>query len=409
MKRAAQLVRRFAFEEWGGTENVVWNSSLHLLPHDFVSEILATRACSASGDEVRDGIQIRRFPYFYPYFPLNSEKKLALDKKGGNPFCFGLRRALLEENFALYHVHAGGRIAQFAREAALQRKKPYLLSFHGGCFDVPASEMTKMLSPLRHTFPYGGIADRIFGWKADVIADASAILCVGANEVPEFQKRYPDKRVEYLPNGVDPEVFRRKSSLNLREELHIPSDRRIVLCVSRIDYQKNQKQLLKVADAARSRGEKLHLLMIGPPTAPGYYAELLADAKSMGLDSFLTVIPGLPPAGELMLAAYQQSDVFVLPSVHEPFGIVVLEAWSAGIPVIASSVGGLRFLVEDGKNGLMCPPDDTGAYLAALERLKEDSFRSSLIDGASRAVETYSWSRIAARLANLYEELIRSC
>lgn len=409
MKRAAQLVRRFSFEEWGGTENVVWNSSRHLLAHDFVSEIMTTRACSASEDEIRDDIRIRRFPYFYPYFPLNAEKRLALDKKGGNPFCFEMRRALLEEDFAVYHIHAGGRIAQFAREAALRRRKPYLLSFHGGCFDVPPSEMKKMLSPLRHTFPYGGIIDRLMGWHEDVIADASAILCVGANELPEFQKRYPRKRVEYLPNGIDSDVFRKKSPLDLRAELHIPPDRRIVLCVSRIDYQKNQKQLLKVADAARSRGEKLHLLMIGPPTAPNYYAELLEDAKTMGLDSSLTVIPGLSPASELMLAAYQQSDVFILPSIHEPFGIVVLEAWSAGIPVIAASVGGLRFLVEDGKNGLLCPSDDTGSYLAALDRLKDSSLRSSLIEGAARSVENYSWDKIVARLANIYEEVIRSC
>ena len=76
--KIAHVVRRFAFEEWGGTETVVWNSARELVPHGVASAIYATRACSAAGDEVREGIPIRRFPYFYPNWPLSAERIRAL-------------------------------------------------------------------------------------------------------------------------------------------------------------------------------------------------------------------------------------------------------------------------------------------------------------------------------------------
>ena len=114
--KVIHVVRRFAFEEWGGTETVVWNSARNLGKHAVDSEILATRACSATGDEVRDGIPIRRFDYFYPYWPLSAAARKALDKKGGNPVSASLTQALREGGWDLIHIHCGGRIAQTLQE-----------------------------------------------------------------------------------------------------------------------------------------------------------------------------------------------------------------------------------------------------------------------------------------------------
>ena len=99
--KVAHVVRRFAFEEWSGTETVVWNSARHLAKHGVESVIYATRACSATGDEVREGIPIRRFDYFYPYWPLSASAKLALVKKGGSPVSSGLAKALCNGGFDL--------------------------------------------------------------------------------------------------------------------------------------------------------------------------------------------------------------------------------------------------------------------------------------------------------------------
>ncbi len=406
MIRAAQILRRFAFEEWGGTENVVWNSTLAMRKIGVESEILATQACSATGDEERDGIRIRRFPYFYPNFPMTSERKMFLDKKGGNPYSFSLKRYLASQDFTLYHIHTAGRMAQFVRQTALKRKRPYLITFHGGQFDVPASETEQMLSPLRGTFPYGGILDRLRGWRSDFLADASGLICVGANELPELKKRYPDKEILHLPNGVDPERFRRVPAMDIREEYNIPRDRFLILCVSRIDYQKNQKQLLKIAEAEFAEGRNPHILLMGPITAPNYYKELCKEAEEAGLTDRITIVPGVPPGSDRMLAAYHGADVFILPSHHEPFGIVVLEAWSAGLPVIAARIGGLQYLVENGQTGFLCSADRTEDYVSALRELENPDIRSGIIRNAARKVEEYSWDRIASELLNFYEKMI---
>ena len=88
MVKIAHVVRRLVFEEWGGTETVVWNTVLHQNRTGMEPEILATSALSVPGEEVREGIRIRRFKYFYPYFPMPENARLALDKKGGSPWRF---------------------------------------------------------------------------------------------------------------------------------------------------------------------------------------------------------------------------------------------------------------------------------------------------------------------------------
>ena len=405
--RVAQVVRRFAFEEWGGTENVVWSTSRALRPLGVESEIVATAACSWPGHEVRDGVSIRRFRYIYPYFPLVAAKRLALDKKGGNPLSLPLYRHLRIGHYDLYHVHTLGRMAQMASQAARSNGRPYVMSFHGGLTDVPVEELRQMARPLAGTLRWGGLVDRALGWRVDPVRDAAGLICVGANELPALQERYPGKRVLYLPNGVDAESLRQPSGLILRRHLAIPEGRQILLCVSRIDYQKNQKLLLSLAARCRSSGQDVQVLLIGPVTVPSYYDELKAQAAELGVADFLTVVPGVEPGGELLRAAYQQSDVFLLPSLHEPFGIVVLEAWSCGLPVIAARVGGLQHLVRDGDNGLLCDPRQPDEWLAALAALRESPRREALVRNAARAVQDYSWSLISARLQEFYQEVLR--
>ena len=102
--------------------------------------------------------------------------------------------------------------------------------------------------------------------------------------------------------------------------------------------------------------------------------------------------------------AYQESDLFILPSVHEPFGIVVLEAWSAKLPAIVSQVGGLRTLVEPGRNGFHFDPQDVGSMKAAYHAVMNS--RKQIIENAYQEVlDRYSWDTVTASLLRFYEEV----
>ena len=405
--KVAQVVRRFAFEEWGGTETVVWNSSRHLRDYGVDSAIYATRACSAVGDEVRDGIPIRRFDCFYPYWPLDAERIRALDKKGGNPISPKLAAALRGSNCDLIHIHSGGRIAQMAICEARRLRIPAVISFHGGCMDVPESEMREMLKPIRHTFRYGALLDVLAGRRFDIVAAADALICVGANEEKLLRAKYPGKRVLYLPNGIDPERFSRPVEWDFREKFGVPSGRLLLCCIARIDYQKNQLVLIRAAAAMRDRGDDVGVVMIGPVSAEWYAEELRRTIAELKIADRVIWLPGVTADDDLLPAACRAADFFVLPSLHEPFGIAVLEAWSAGVPVISSHVGGLQYLIREGENGRFCDPEDPATIVAAVDKCRADLAETRRMAERARneARDVYSWSKITERLAAFYREV----
>jgi D-inositol-3-phosphate glycosyltransferase len=98
-----------------------------------------------------------------------------------------------------------------------------------------------------------------------------------------------------------------------------------------------------------------------------------------------------------------------MPSHYESFGLVALEAMACGAPVVASGVGGLRIIIEDGQSGLLVPPDNPPALAKRLARvLLDGQQRATLRQGSLQRAAAYSWPRITDLLYHLYEACIRS-
>ena len=400
--KVAHIVRRFAFEEWGGTESVVWNTVRKQRQAGLEAEIFATSALAATGEEHHEEVPIFRFPYWYPYFPLSETTRLVLDKKGGNPFSPQLFKSLRQGHFNLFHIHCGGRMAVQSALLAHRLGIPCVISLHGGFAAVPAEELRKMMEPTKGLFHYGGIIDRVFRLRRSPVAEADGVLCISHGEEALLKERFPGKRIVYLPNGVDCDAFRVKPPCSPREEWGIPKERHLILCISRIDYQKNQKALLNLLAADVDS----HLLLIGPITAPAYCEELKKQAEEMKVVKRLTIIPGLPPTDMRLKAILHEAQVFVLPSIHEPFGIVVLEAWAAGLPVISSNAGGLKDFVVHKRNGLLFAPDDMATLVENYRLLMGNpELRASIVATALEDVQGYSWEALSKRLIDLYQEL----
>lgn len=406
--KVIQIMRRLAFEEWGGTETVVWNLSQQLSKKNIDNQIVATQALCDRAEEVVENIQIRRFPYFYPHYSLDEQQKLALDKKGGNPYSWPLYKYIKTQDCDILHCHTMQRIANLVRKAARSNKIPYIISFHGGFFDVPESEIQEMMKPLENTFNYGKIIDFLTR-KNRFLKDADGILCVGYNEYEATRERFPDKIVEYLPNGVDYDKFQNGDEVSFRKKYKIPKDREIILCLSRIDYQKNQLILLELLNYMKNNGSgNKHLLLIGPISSQSYYESIENRIKNYELGDICTIIPGLEADDPDLVGAYQSADYFILPSIHEPFGIVVLEAWSAGVPVIASRVGGLQQLINDKETGLFFESESIESLIDAFETLEKDKkLRENLKENARKEVKkNYTWEIIAQKLTDFYKRVI---
>ena len=390
--KVAHVVRRYSLAEWGGTETVVRHTveEQRALGHEPC--VFCTAALQPPGARTTD--DVRLFPYFYPYFPMPAADRLKLDKKGGSPYAPALFRAVAAFRPDVIHIHAGGRLACSAVRLAERLDVPSVISLHGGAAVVPKSEMEEMLRPLKGKFPYGAILDRFAGIRFDPLARVGAIVCISHAEETRLAQLYPGRMIRYLPNGVElpkGEAVRRRESRPVS-----------ILCVSRIDYQKNQLALVELL-AARP---DCRLTLVGPITAQWYADKIAARVRELGVGDRFTLIPGLPPGSAELAAAFAAADVFVLPSVHEPFGIVALEAMARGVPLIASNVGGLPDFVRDGVNGLLFAPSSPDGLLQAFDRLAALPLdaRAAMVDAGLATAQGFAWPSVVARLMRIYAE-----
>jgi glycosyltransferase involved in cell wall biosynthesis len=404
-----QVPRRFVRSDWGGTETVILETSRRLLGMGHHTEIVCPNALADRDVEVIGGVRVSRVPYFYPYWGLRDGVRRQLDQKGGNLFSFALMRALKRyPALDLIHLHTAKRTGGIGRHVALKRRIPYVVSLHGGVYDVPAEEAHAWEAPTDGAFEWG----KALGWwvgSRRVLDDAAAILCVGEQECLQTQRRFPQKRVLHLPNGVDAERFARGDGPGFRRRRGIPPQARVALTVGRIDPQKNQLFAVRALPELLAQDPDAHLLLVGHVTNDAYDHQLARAVREEGLERHVTIVRGLDAASQELVDAYHAADLFLLPSVHEPFGIVILEAWAAGLPVIASRVGGVPSFVSEGRDGVLFRVNDAGEFLRAFRGLAGNGERMRVLAEAGRekARGQYGWDRITGRLADIYEEVVR--
>ena len=419
--KIAHVMRRLSFDDWGGTEQVVWNlaKAQKAAGHDV--RIFATTALCAAPHEVVKGLEIFRYSPIYPWWPMPKHIVAELDRKGGNPFVPGLGKALCEWRPDVIHCHAMARIAELCLRTARKIGAKCVISLHGGGANVPTVEAKSLKAPTRGRLPWGKMIDYALGWTRRIPEDADGIVCVGEDEAEKYKARHP--HVLFLPNGVDTRLFenvecKMENDAELRMEnekckvetgrwktesssiLHSPFS---ILCVARIDRQKSQMMLVELL--ARYPGATLRL--VGPVTQPDYLAELEARAAALGVADRLTVVGALKPSSPELVKEYRKADVFILPSRHEPFGIVVLEAWAAGVPVVASDVGGLgRLCAAHPQAALAFPCENQEELEKTFARLQSDKqLQISLSKAGKTAAAAYDWQNLAAKLIVFYGEL----
>lgn len=262
--KTLQIPRRFVRSAWGGTETVILETSRRLIERGHETRIVCSRALTDRTSERLATIPIHRMAYFYPYLGLSRAAARQLDWKGGNAFPFELMRRLSREpGVDLLHLHTGKRFGGIARYVACRRNLPYVISLHGGVYDVPPQEAQTWTSPTSGAVEWG----KALGWwvrSRHVLRDAAAILCVGAAEQRQVATRYPEKRVLHLPNGVDVARFGAGDRETFGRRHGIPLNAKVVLTVGRIDEQKNQLFALRLLPKLINHDRRVHLLLVGP-------------------------------------------------------------------------------------------------------------------------------------------------
>jgi D-inositol-3-phosphate glycosyltransferase len=124
----------------------------------------------------------------------------------------------------------------------------------------------------------------------------------------------------------------------------------------------------------------------------------------LGLSTQVEFVP--PQPHHILSTYYRAADVVIVPSRSESFGLVALEAAACGIPVVASAVGGLQSLVDDGETGFLIAERDPAMYARAIARILDDPLlAASMAVAAAARAKRYTWGFAAARLRRLYADL----
>jgi glycosyltransferase involved in cell wall biosynthesis len=397
--------RRFVEHEWGGTESVLAHLVREQVAAGWRPEIHTSLALSRERSGRFGGVPVRRYPYCYPFFGLSEKQRQAMDKKGGNLVSWSLLAGLLRTpHVRVFHAHAAKRLGGTVRTAARLRRRPFVITLHGGMFDVPAEELAQLVDPQAGKIEWGRLAGVLLGSRR-VLNEADAVICVGRSEAEKARASLGHDRVFHLPNGVDCDRFAGGNRAAFRARHAIPAEARVVLCISRLDPQKDQLLLVNAFDDLAAHDTRLHLVLAGPATSPDYVAALDRRIAGSPFAARIRRLGALAPDGSELTDAFRAADVFALSSRHEPFGIVVLEAWSAGLPVVASSAGGLSDLITPGETGLLFPPGDAGGCTRALGRMlaAPDLAQACAAQGRALARRRYAWPQIAAQLEEIYQ------
>ena len=407
MSRILHIPRRFALDEWGGTESVIYNLCKQQQACGRQPEIHTSRALAPIPHEIWRNIPIHRYRYCYPFLGLSRAQIHALDKKGGNLLSLDLFWHLLAaRNVRIYHAHVLKRMGGAVLTAARLRHKPCVVTLHGNVFDVPPAEASSIVEPQQGHFEWGKPFGAIFRSRY-LLDEADAVLCVGFSEYEKAREALGHDRVYHLPNGVTTESFANGDRAAGRQALGWPQDAIGFGCLSRMDPQKNQLLLVEAFAAlvAAAPQRPFRLLLGGPVTAPAYQQEILELVRHHQLEARVTLHPAVVAESVLHRDLLAALDAFVLPSRHEPFGIVILEAWAAGLPVIASNIGGLRKLVTHEHDGLHFPAGDAPALTAALTRLADEPGlrRALAAAGLSKVAANYTWQAVNSRLEEIYQ------
>ena len=222
-------------------------------------------------------------------------------------------------------------------------------------------------------------------------------------------------KINVVPPGVDLTRFYPIPQDEAKAVIGIPSDERVILFVGRIEPLKGIDNLLKSIAFLRQSDALTtcpHYVAIigGDPDRPRDLLDRemrhLQDLnKRLGLDDMVVFLG--KKAQDSLPYYYSAAEVVVMPSHYESFGMVALEAMACGTPVIATRVGGLQLLVNDGVTGLSVPDDDSQALARQLMQiLCERGLRDTLRQNGLEFARKYSWSIITRSLVKIYGDML---
>lgn len=254
--------------------------------------------------------------------------------------------------------------------------------------------------------PYIVTVQRLEGknWVKKLVYKDAKFCIAASSAIKNYFQEIGCKKVEVIPNGIDLKKFE-----NLK---HPPHDKFTIITVARLEKVKGINYLIEAVNILSSKFQvppkeslwlpteqaSSKLLIIGDGSERKNLENLVEKLNLKEKVKFLGEIPN-EKIPEYLVAG----DCFVLPSVKEGFGIVILEAMACQIPVVGTNVGGISDIIEDGKTGILVEPKKPEQIASALFKIySEPKFRETLVDSAVAELTRYDWDKIAEKVYEIY-------
>lgn len=371
----------------GGTRRHLKNLVTHLDPSRFdVSVICSTMRDSTFLYDIEDmrakGVKVHVVQMVREINPLKDF--LAFLK---------LIRIIQPELYDIVHTHSSkagflGRVVGQVKNVSIIVHTPHVFPFE---MDVPKIFRTFYLALERFLAPF---TDRFI-----CVCNAGRAVALQAGLAPSL-------KFTVIENGIEPVEtlsadFVSKSA-ELRHAINLNDDNVVIGTVGRLTRQKGHHVLLEAMRIIVSRFPHLRLVIVGDGELE---AEIKLLIKDTGLSDYCHIIS---PVGT-MLHYYSIFDIFVLPSLWEGLPYSLLDAMAMAKPIIASAVGGVPEVIENGKYGLLVPPKDKHALVDAISKLASNiELRCQLGKESAEVVrKKYRLDKMVNRTEKLYEVLVQ--
>ncbi len=314
-----------------------------------------------------------------------------------------------KNSYSLFHGHYwdGGWIAL---KAHLHFHKPLVTNFHSlGLIKMQTKEKYLMNKNDSSYFK------KRLNIENEIAKNSSVIISLAETEKKQLQQFYgcPEEKCEVVPGGVDLKRWDRVEKSKSREVLNLDQKSFILLYVGRLEWRKGIGTLLSAGRLLKKEIPNLKILIVGgkifgkQKNSEDYkeYKRLLKKAKEENVEDITKFVGNI--SNRRLHFFCSASNVMVIPSYYEPFGLVALEGMASKMPVVASNVGGLMSIIEDAKDGFLFEPRNP---LSLKEKIlliyNSQELRQKLIENAYEKVKNYSWKSMIKKIDVIYENLI---
>lgn len=284
-----------------------------------------------------------------------------------------------------------------------------------GKIDIPLVSTFHSLGIMKKKYAHINDEKRINA-EIRIMHHSDAIVASSITEKRDMMHYYGGKKqkIYILPPGVNHTIFKPFDRMGSRIRLGLENNAKIILFVGRIDPIKGIYTLIQtipalVEDPILKR--QLKVLIVGGDIKSHKFwqqkemAVIMKIIHQKNLDKYIQFIGSQPQ--HLLPYYYSASDTVVVPSSYETFGLVALEAMACGAAVVATSAGGLGYLISDTINGrLVKSPNSTLFSGVLMDVLADDKMRKRLGDKARETSQKYCWDKQAKHVISLYKKVL---